>query len=117
MGVTGQDLVATATAFTAESIADHYRRYLSLTGPIQEVVIGGGGSYNHTLLGMLRESLAPAKVLTHEDLGISSDAKEAIAFAILANETMHDLPNNVPSATGARRPVILGTITPGQRWP
>lgn len=117
MGVTVQDLVATATSFTAESIADHYRRHLSQNGPVQEVIIGGGGSYNPTLMAMLRERLAPAKVLIHEDLGISSDAKEAIAFAILANETMHGLPSNVPSATGARRPVILGTITPGQRWP
>lgn len=113
MGVTGPDLVATATAFTAESIASHYRRYLSLNGPVQEVVIGGGGSYNPTLLGMLRERLAPAKVLTHEDLGISSDAKEAIAFAILANETIHGLTSNVPSATGARKAVVLGSITPG----
>ncbi|MGE5653244.1 MAG: anhydro-N-acetylmuramic acid kinase [Bacillota bacterium] len=112
IGVSGPDLVATATAFTAESIAYHYRRYLSLKGAVQEVVIGGGGCYNPTLLGMLRERLAPAKVLTHEDLGISSDAKEAIAFAILANETICGLPSNVPTATGARRPVVLGSITP-----
>ena len=114
MGVTGPDLVATATAFTAESIADHYSRYLSKSGPVQEVVVGGGGSYNPTLLAMLRKRLTPAIVLTHEDLGVSSDAKEAIAFAILANETIHGMTSNVPSATGARKPVILGAITPGQ---
>lgn len=104
------DLVATATAFTAECISYHYKQYLR--GPIDEVVLGGGGSYNPTLMRMLRERLNPAKILTHEDFGIPSDAKEAIAFAILANETMHSLPSNVPSATGARKPVILGSITP-----
>jgi len=104
------DLVATATAFTAECIAYHYKHYLR--GPVDEVVVGGGGSYNPTLMRMLRERLNPAKILTHEDFGIPNDAKEAIAFAILANETMHGLPSNVPSATGARKPVILGSITP-----
>ena len=113
MGVTGPDLVATATAFTAESIASHYRLYLSQNGPVQEVVIGGGGSYNPTLLAMLRKRLAPSRVVTHEDLGISSDAKEAIAFAILANETVCGFASNVPSATGASKAVILGSITPG----
>ncbi len=109
MGITGPDLIATATAFTAESIALHYRRYL---GTVQEVVVGGGGSYNPTLMAMLRERLPAVTLLTHEDLGINSDAKEAIAFAILANETICGLPSNVPSATGARKPVVLGSITP-----
>lgn len=111
LGVTGADLVATATAFTAASIADHYRRYLT-AAPVQEVVVGGGGSYNPTLLRVLRQQLAPARVLTHDDFGIASDAKEAIAFAILANETISGLPSNIPSATGARQAVILGSITP-----
>lgn len=109
-GVTGKDLITTATAFTAESITYHYRNYL---GPIQEVIVGGGGAYNPTLMRMLKERLAPAKVFTHDDFGIPGDAKEAIAFAILANETICNNPSNVPSATGARKPVVLGNITPG----
>lgn len=106
------DLLATMTMFTAESIAQNYRHFVFPRVKADEVIVGGGGSYNHTLLRMLRERLAnDCLVLTQEDLGFSSEAKEAIAFAILANETLHRLPGNLPTATGAREPVILGNIT------
>jgi len=124
-GVGAEDLVATATAFTAESIADSYRQFLSSQGGIDEVILGGGGSYNPTLCEMVRARLPgiamspgrvpPAtrpRVFRHEDFGINSKAKEAIAFAILGNETMLGRPANVPTATGARRAVILGKIVP-----
>jgi anhydro-N-acetylmuramic acid kinase len=103
------ELMSTLTAFTALSIADAYERFLPRMP--DEVIVGGGGVRNPTLMRMLRERLAPIPVLTHEDIGINSDAKEAIAFAILANETILGNPSNLPSVTGARRPVLLGKIT------
>ena len=98
--------------FTAKSIEYNYRNFIMPKVKIDEVIIGGGGSYNHTLLKMLRECLAECKVLTQEDLGFSSDSKEAIAFAVLANETLNGNFSNVPTATGAKERVILGSITP-----
>ena len=106
------DLLATAVAFTAESIARAYKDFILLEHKIDEVVLGGGGSYNATLRRMLQERLAGIPIFLHEDLGISGDAKEALAFAILGNETMLGRPANVPSATGARRRVVLGKIVP-----
>ena len=75
-----------------------------------ELVIGGGCSRNPTLMGLLRQ-LLPMPVLVNEDLGFDSDAKEAVAFAVLANECVHGIPNNVPSVTGARHPVVMGKIS------
>lgn len=103
------DVVATVTAFTAASIADAYQRFLP-SAPDQ-VIVGGGGARNPALMAMLQERLAPLPLLTHEDVGIDGDAKEAIAFAVLANETMLGNPANLPSVTGASRPVILGKLT------
>lgn len=100
------DLVATATAFTARSIADSYRRFL---GPVDEVFVGGGGARNPVLMRMLTEALPGARVETHEAVGINSDAKEAIAFALLANDCILGLPTNVAGATGGR-PVIMGKV-------
>lgn len=111
--VSAEDLLATAAAFTAESIASNYRDFISLEHRIDEVILGGGGSYNATLRRMLQERLPDTTIYLHEDLGISGDAKEALAFAILGNETMCGRPANVPSATGARRPMILGKIVLG----
>ena len=107
-----EDLVATATYFTALSISDAYKRFIFPEHPIKEVITGGGGSYNWTLLRMMRELLPEVTIITQEEIGHSSDAKEAIAFALLANETLHGNPSNVPGATGAKKPVILGSITP-----
>jgi anhydro-N-acetylmuramic acid kinase len=104
------DLLATVTAFTVESIADSYESFIYPRYRPDEVVIGGGGAYNPTLLKWLQKRLAPIPVLRHEDFGISSDAKEATLFALLANETLHGIPANVPSATGARHPAILGKV-------
>jgi anhydro-N-acetylmuramic acid kinase len=112
------DIVATVTAFTAASIADAYERFvfpiLSKAGRNQlQLILGGGGAKNGTLRRMLAERIAPATVLTQDDLGNSNAAKEALAFAVLAHQTMQGVPANVPSATGARRPVVLGKIIPG----
>jgi len=110
-GETRADAAATFTALTAHSIARAYRDFLP--APPDEVILGGGGVYNLTLLRMLREQLPEVSLLTHEDFGLPSAAKEAVAFALLANETLLGRPGNVPSATGARRAVPLGKIIPG----
>ena len=107
------DLIATATALTAESIADAVRRFV---GPVDELILGGGGTRNPTLVSALARSLPSARVLRHEDFGLDSDAKEAIAFAILGHETLHGRPSNLPSCTGAAHPAVLGSITPGRNY-
>jgi anhydro-N-acetylmuramic acid kinase len=107
-----EDILATLTAFTARSIAGAYRRFLPHAP--DDVILCGGGARNRTLVRMLREELPEARVDPMDDFGLSARAKEAVSFAILAYATACGLPSNVPSATGARRPVILGKIVPGQ---
>ncbi|RDI41399.1 anhydro-N-acetylmuramic acid kinase AnmK [Falsibacillus pallidus] len=106
-----EDLIATATYFTAASIAKSCRDFVFPKTPIDELIVGGGGSYNQTLLAMLKELLPEVMVMTQEEIGLSSEAKEAVAFALLANETIHQQCSNIPNATGASKPVILGNIT------
>ncbi len=106
------DLLATVTAFTARSIADAYKRFLP--GPIDELILCGGGSWNKTLSAMLQSELPGVKFLSMNDFGIDPDAKEAVSFALLAYATIHGTAGNVPSATGARKPVVLGKIIPGR---
>ncbi len=114
-GASAEDAVATATALTAESIALAYRRFvqpLVLKSPA-DFIVSGGGSRNTTLMSMLRALLEPlgCTFMKIDAAGIPSQAKEAAAFALLAWQTWHHLPGNVPSATGASRPVILGEIS------
>ena len=111
-GLKPADILATVTAFTARSIIAAYRRFLPMLP--DEVILCGGGAKNKTLLKMLKEQIEPAKVLLTDDFGINADAKEAISFAILAGATIRGIPNNVPSATGAKTPVVLGKIIPGK---
>lgn len=117
-----EDVVATSTAFTALSIALAYRDFLP--GMPDEVLVSGGGALNPTLMAMLAKQLnafaAPGRsirVRRSDEAGIPALAKEAFAFAILALETWRGRPGNLPAATGARHPVILGDITPGARFP
>jgi anhydro-N-acetylmuramic acid kinase len=110
------DVVASVTAFTARSIADNYKRWIfpKLTRRDQlQVVIGGGGAKNKTLLKMLAQAVPFAEIMTHEQFGINNSAKEALAFAIMAFETLAGRPSNVPGATGAWRACVLGKIVPG----
>lgn len=108
--LTDQDLIATATALTARSIADAYRRFLPAAP--DEIILCGGGAHNCTLVDMLKNEIPSAKMLRTDDFGISTDAKEAVSFAILAYAAVKGLPNNLPGATGADSPVILGKIIP-----
>jgi anhydro-N-acetylmuramic acid kinase len=112
-GLTPEDIVATLTALTARSIADAYARYL---GPVDEALIGGGGARNPALMAMLRAALPQAQVRPIDDAGLDADAKEAVLFAVLGYATLHGWSNNLPAATGADHPVVLGSITPGANY-
>ena len=109
MGLTAPDILATATRFTAECV----RAAIDMHCPVKpdRLIVGGGGSRNPTLMALLRQTLSPLPVLTNEDLGFDSDAKEAVAFAVLANECLHQQVNSMPSVTGARHPVVMGKIS------
>jgi anhydro-N-acetylmuramic acid kinase len=106
-------IVATATAFTARSIAQAYADFLLPLGRIDEVFCCGGGSRNPTLMSMIRAELKVPYVGVTDDLGVDADAVEAIAFAVLAVEAVRGRPANLPAVTGAERPVIMGKIVPG----
>ncbi len=108
------DIVATMTALTAYSVADAYQRFAPFQ--IDEVILGGGGRHNPVLVETLQELLAPAKVLTQEDIGENSDYKEALLCAVVGYETWHARPGVHPAITGARHPVVLGQITPGDNF-
>ncbi|MBV9774115.1 MAG: anhydro-N-acetylmuramic acid kinase, partial [Gemmatimonadetes bacterium] len=108
------DLVATLTELTARSIADAYRRWLVPRG-VDEVVVSGGGARNPTLVRRIQALLDPLKVSDGEVLGVDPEAKEAVAFAVLAWAHLRGIPANVPAATGASGPRVLGSLTPGAR--
>lgn len=114
-GVGGDDLVATVTELTVRSILLHYQRDVIPRHGLDEVIIGGGGARNATLVSRLAKGLGGVPVLTHETYGLPSEAKEAMAFALLAYLTMTGRPGNLPGVTGAQKPVVLGTIAPGGR--
>ena len=108
-----EDLLATVTDLTAYSIADAYERYVLPKYRASEIIVGGGGSYNATLLRFMKERFAPhgVAVRTQEDLGLSSDAKEAVAFALMADCCMRGKANTLPSGTGAEHPAVMGKIS------
>ncbi len=111
------DIIATATALTARSIARAYKdlwRAENIDAKSCEIIIGGGGAFNPTLCQMIAAQVRPAQLLRHEDFAMRSDAKEAIAFALLAHAALLGVPNTVPGATGARSAVVAGKITPPQ---
>jgi anhydro-N-acetylmuramic acid kinase len=106
-----EDIVATATSLTARSIADAYRRFMP--EPVEEVLVSGGGANNPTLVSMISGLVAPKKLRLFSEVYFDGDAKEAIAFALLAKLFVDGQPGNVPSATGARGLRLLGKLTPG----
>jgi len=109
LGLADGQVLRTLTRYTAKTIAFSARQYLPALP--DRLIVGGGGSYNETLLHDIAEYLPKTEVLTNEQIGFDGDAKEAVAFAVLANETIHGGCNNVPSATGAAHPVIMGKIS------
>ena len=107
-----EDIIRTLTEFTAFCVEDAISRFLSAQGPLDELIVGGGGVHNRTLMAALKRRLAPTRVVSWEEKGLNSDAKEAMAFVIMGHETLAGYPSNVPSVTGAQYPLILGDITP-----
>jgi anhydro-N-acetylmuramic acid kinase len=112
-GLSPADTIATLTALTARSIANAYQQFLP---QVDEVLVGGGGARNSTLLEMLQHSLPSTTVHSVDQLDLNADAKEAVAFALMGYATIHGWPSNVPAATGAARQVVLGNITPGNNY-
>ncbi len=109
-----EDVIATATEFTALTIYDQFTRFLRkrLGGqPLHELIISGGGSKNEMIIGSLKKYFLPARVSISDEYGVPSDSKEALCFALLANETLCGNPSNLPSVTGALQRTILGTIS------
>jgi anhydro-N-acetylmuramic acid kinase len=112
LGLSDEDQLATAVALTAESVAGAIRDFLAPRG-VDAVYASGGGVRNAALMRALSERLAPIPLASLESLGVGSQGKEALAFAFLAHQTLCGAPGNVPSATGATHPVVLGHVTPG----
>ena len=110
-GARPEDLLRTATELTARSIADALERFALGEIAIHRLIISGGGAHNRLLVARLTELLPNLRVHRSDEFGLDIDAKEAIAFAVLADRTLRGLPGNLPSVTGARRPVVLGKIS------
>ncbi|MGZ4819119.1 MAG: anhydro-N-acetylmuramic acid kinase [Terriglobales bacterium] len=108
-----EDIVATATALTACSIADAVRTFVAPASPkkFREMIVSGGGANNKTMLSMLGAELPGVKLRASDEFGLPAEAKEAVAFAVLAYQTWRRLPSNIPSATGANHPAVLGKIS------
>ena len=110
LDATDEDIVATAVQLTAESIGDAYRRFIP--EPMSEVLVSGGGAKNPALFAAIEKSAAPVKVRHFDAVFFDGEAKEAVAFALLGYLHVTKRPGNVPSATGARGPRVLGKRTP-----
>src|SRR5437867_4221394 len=110
-GLSDADLVATATAFTAWTIADAQK---FLPRRVEEVFVSGGGARNPTLMRKLQETWGERPVRTVEALGWDGRALEAVAFAVFASQHVRGVPCNLPQVTGAKRTVVLGAVTPGR---
>ena len=111
LGLGPEDTVATAAYFTAAAVSDGLARFAGAEDdPPDQIIVSGGGVHNKTLMRFLRAELPESDVVRSEVFGIDPDAKEAIAFAILARETLEGRPANLPSATGARRSAVLGKL-------
>jgi len=112
LGLSDVDQLATAVALTAESVAGAVREHLAPRG-VDGLYASGGGVRNATLMRALADRLRGIPVSSIDSLGVDAGAKEALAFAFLAHQTLCGAPGNVPSATGASHLVVLGHVTPG----
>lgn len=109
-GARFEDLLRTATELTARTIADAVERFILPVAKIQRLIVSGGGAHNRLLMSRLKELLPQLRVDLSDRHGLPVDAKEAIAFAVLADRTLHRLPGNLPAVTGARKPLVLGKL-------
>jgi anhydro-N-acetylmuramic acid kinase len=105
-----EDLVRTATVFSALSAVDALNRFVLQRVKIEQVIVSGGGARNPLIMAQLATAMAPVEVVSSSEVGVDVDAKEAYAFALLAYESWNGRAGNLPSATGARRAVVLGKI-------
>ncbi|MHC4222618.1 MAG: anhydro-N-acetylmuramic acid kinase [Planctomycetota bacterium] len=108
----GIDILATLTMFVAQSIRKAFEDHIFPRAKVTEVLVSGGGVHNLTLMTHLRRLFGKLPLMSVDELGFDADAKEALLFAVLANETIHGVPSNIPGATGARWPTVLGKISP-----
>jgi anhydro-N-acetylmuramic acid kinase len=115
--VAPKDLLATLAAFTVGSVTSAILEFLLQKERYEEVIVSGGGAENPVLMKGLADALPKLMVTKADEYAVPGRAKEAVLMAFLARETLAGRPGNVPSATGARRPVVLGSITPGARFP
>jgi anhydro-N-acetylmuramic acid kinase len=113
LGLSEEDVLATAVELTAASVAGALQRFIVPRGRPDAVYVSGGGVRNRTLMDALERRIAGVSLQPLAVLGVPPEAKEALAFAFLAHQTLCGLAGNVPSATGAAHPVVLGHITPG----
>ena len=111
-GLRPENAVATATQLTVRTILAAIDRFVAPVTPVDELVVSGGGWNNPQIMGPIGEGLPRTRVRPTDDFGVGNAAKEAVAFAVLAYETYHGRPSNVPTATGASQPVVLGNLTP-----
>lgn len=109
-GLNGADIVATATAFTAHTIADACKELVMPRCRIDEVIVSGGGAHNRTLMAALAKLLPEQRIMNAGALGLADDAKEAVIFALLGHSFLRGVPNNVPAATGAANPTVMGKL-------
>ncbi len=114
LDLTPEDVVATATSLTVESIVKEYEKLLGQGLEIDEVFVSGGGYHNKAMITQLGKRITPIILESHEKLGLPGDAKEAVLFAVLANEFVNNSPSNMPRVTGARKRVVLGCFHPAQ---
>ena len=111
---TTEDLIRTATVFTSLSIADALRRFVLPRARVDELIVAGGGARNPLLMAQLAAALPEIEIVPASEFGIPAEAKEAFAFAVLAYEAYHGRANNLPSATGARHPAVMGKLVRGR---
>jgi anhydro-N-acetylmuramic acid kinase len=110
-----EDLVRTATVLTPLSIVDAFHRWILPRVAVDQVIVSGGGARNPLLMAQLQAALPGIEIRSSAEFGVPEKAKEAFAFAILAYHTFHRLPANLPAATGAKHPAILGKVIPAIR--
>jgi anhydro-N-acetylmuramic acid kinase len=109
-----EELVRTATLFTSLSIAEAFRRFILPRARVDELIVAGGGARNPLMMAQLAAALPRIKIIEADRFGVAAEAKEAFAFAVLAYEAYHGRANNLPSATGARHPAVLGKLVRGR---